>query len=498
MRMNLAVVGTLIAVSAAADPDFTDSFTTLGPEISISPDPIAFGEQAVPLTSRLTFYVNNAGRADLEYSLALQGEGADVFELLATEGTLEPSGSQPVVLLFEPTTFLEYEATMVVTSNDETDPTLEIPITGTGVPAPLPDISVSSQSLDFGTVAAGATNVLVVELRNDGSADLDLGTVTQAGSGAFSMVVNPSDTRIAPGDTFALVLQYDPDSEAGDSSTLLIPSNDPDESEVAIVLLGNGGADYGYPEAVIDCPGMTNPPSVVRLDGGDSTDPEGFEPLEYEWTLVSVPTDPASSTPISDARITNEIGPYTDLETDAVGLYVVQLVVTNQLGTRSAPALCTVGAIPAEDLLVELTWDTSNADLDLHLALAGNDLFESPGDANFCNRNADWGAQGGLDDPSLNIDDRAGFGPENFAIDTPSDDMFDVRVHYFEDHGDDFVTATVRVYVFGELDPQFPQSRVMQRNETWDVARVNWDDSPTVGLLGSDLYEPLRRTCFNP
>jgi hypothetical protein len=219
-------------------------------------------------------------------------------------------------------------------------------------------------------------------------------------------------------------------------------------------------------------------------------------PLEYEWALTQVPSN-LSGLAISDGYITNTAGTYTELFADAVGTYVVELVVVNSVGVRAAPNRCGIDAVPDEDILVELPWDTSNADLDLHLARAGNDLFETPGDANWCNPVPDWGAAGAANNPSLDLDDRAGKGPENINIEAAAEGMYDVRVHYFDDLGDDLVTATVRVYTRGEITPAFEDFKLMARNQVWDAARVNWPQG-TVGTLSTPLYEPALRSCSSP
>jgi hypothetical protein len=254
---------------------------------------------------------------------------------------------------------------------------------------------------------------------------------------------------------------------------------------VEVPLLGNGGGDFPWPVASIDCPGVAEPPEVVDLSGEASTDPEGHEPLTYAWELTRRP-------PGSRAELSNLASPRTRFFADVAGEYEVQLAVTNTLGVRSAPDRCAIEAIPADALHVELTWDTPGADLDLHVMDGDAALFSIPGDCTWCNPRPAWGATGSADDPRLDLDDRGGFGPENINVEAPADGTYDVSVHYFAEHGDDAVTATVRVYTYGALAAE--RSRILYRNEVWDVARVNWP-AGTVGVLSAPSYAAPARAC---
>ena len=315
---------------------------------------------------------------------------------------------------------------------------------------------------------------------------LALGTITQSGSGAFGLTFDPSGQTVMADNSLPLILTYTPTQSEGDSGTLTIPSNDPDEPEVELTLIGNGGGSFEYPQAIIDCPGTSEPPQWVSLDGRASNDPGGNEPLTYKWSLIERPS-------FSQGELSDTITDQTNLFTDVAGDYVVQLMVTNSIGIQSAPTKCAIDAIPADDIHIELTWDTSRADLDLHVLEEGADFFERPGDCNFCNPNPSWGQSGTDDDPRLDLDDRAGYGPENINIKTPANGTYQVRVHYFDDQGDSAVAATVRIYTYGELTEEL--SRVLYRNDIWDVAQINWP-AGTAGVYSNALYPAEIRSCY--
>ncbi len=471
----------LLAACTADGP----AVNRLLPELAVAPAAVDFGERTALLVHEETLFLTNSGRAPLEINLALEGD--DAFSIAVAEARLGAGESLPLPIVFQPATFLDYSGTLVLTSNDEDDPRVDVDLAGAGVPGPLPDILLSTQSVDFGEVDGDRTEVITV--RNVGTAPLQLGTVAQAGSGAFELLSSPSNQVIAPQNELPIVVRYAPPTPDGDSGKLTIPSDDPDESSLEVVLLGNGGADFPYPVARIDCPGPIDPPSFVPLDGSDSSDPEGHLPLTYAWRLVSVPED-LDGTAISAGYLTSPSGDTTRLWADAVGPYEVELVVTNALGVRSAPARCAVEAVPAEDLLIELTWNTPRADLDLHLARNAASLFHVPNDVSYCNRRPSWGS---IDNnPRLDLDDRGGHGPENISVQGPADGDLDVRVHYFDDAGDDVVTATVRVYIEQVLALQ--ASKNLARDEVWEVATVRWPQK-TAAARADPASPAPRRQC---
>lgn len=485
-----AMLPALLALWACDGPD--QNFSTIVPRIAVAPAEVDFGEVAVPLKGDFEVFVTNNGKARLDADVALSDGDPLVFQFAPASFEVLPDESATLTVSFTPQTYLDYTGALTVTSNDPDKGTTVIPLSGKGVDAPMPRIEVTPQTVDFGVVAQGATGIQYLDIKNIGDAPLTLGTVTQSGSGAFHYLIgsDPSGAVLAPGNNRPVILQYTPSNDLGDSGGFTIPSDDPVTPEVDVVLLGNGGGDYEYPVAKINCPDGAKPPEWVELDGKASTDPEGHLPLTYSWSMTQRPTG-------SQAELKNLITDETEFFADLGGTFEVQLVVQNAVGTLSAPAKCILESVPPDEVHVELTWDTDQADIDLHL-LDGTSgsvgpLFEVPGDCNWCNTNPLWAESGNSDDPRLDIDDRGGNGPENINILTPAEGRYDVMVHYFEEQGDDAVTATVKVWTFGV--ETWTGSKIMHRNEVWDVGQINWPDG-SFGLHSVELYDAPERVCY--
>lgn len=471
----------VLALGCGNDQDLQKQY----PAASATPEVLDFGEVAVEYSAYGTVEVINSGRATLELGTPELTGDAAVFSLGELPETLNPDERATLDVGFLPPQLATYTATLVIPTNDPDHPNLPVTLTGVGVEVPTPDIEVDPLSLDFGMVVPGEAATSWVTVSNAGDGPLTISSLAQAGSGAFAVVGDLEGFTLAPDQSTNLVVLYAPTTDAGDNGSLTLYSDDPRDPEVVVTLLGNGGGDFQYPVAVIDGPATAVPRETLELDGSGSYDPNNYVPLTYTWTLLETPEG-------SGATFIESGTDHAWLTTDLAGTYRVQLQVENTVGLRSAPAIYEVEAIPTDELHVELTWNTSAADLDLHLLTSDGELFVKPYDCNYCNQNPDWGTSAETDDPTLAIDDLYGWGPENIIIPAPADDYYYVKVHYFSDNGDDDVVATVKVYTYGELRGEF--SRVLGRDDVWDVAEIRW---PEGGVLEeeTDLYSPDIREC---
>lgn len=224
---------------------------------------------------------------------------------------------------------------------------------------------------------------------------------------------------------------------------------------------------------------------TASLDGSQSYDPDNDAPdaiVEYRWSMVSVP--PGSASTITGS------GASASVFVDIAGSYTVQLIVVDQDGLESEPEQFTLEGIPLEDIHVELSWDIDVADVDVHMIAPGGALFDDTLDCFFANcvpgtgGALDWGPAGPTGDPTLDLDEVDGYGPENINIQAPVDgNTYRVSVHYWSDDGLGATTATVRVYLSGELHYEAAQ-QLTATGKTWDVVDIEWPTG-TITPLGN-------------
>ena len=484
---SLVLLASAHLVAGCSKPD--QNLTTLTPDIAVAPEQVDFGNVVVLYSETELIQVINAGRAPLEITSIEVDGGAESFTINPSSITLEPDESVPIEVTFSPQKYIEYTPNLVITSNDEDSPIILIPITGEGTDGPTPDIDVDKGSLDFGTVPQGDNANGWFTITNEGDGPLSINDVVMSGSGSFSLQTDPEGQTLATnGDQSTVIVVYEPTGDAGDSATVTISSNDPDEPEVEVLLLGNGGGDFEYPVAVIDCPDTVDPPLVLDLDGTDSYDPNGYEPLTYEWSITKAPK--GNSAEIDDAEAA-----FTSMDVYVAGTWEVALSVTNTQGVRSAPAECEFTALPEDAIHVELTWDAGDADMDLHFLQSGYSFNEEPGDCCWCNKNPAWGDSGTADDPLLALDNRVGFGPENTKLYAPADGEYPIKVHYYEDNGGGTSTATVTIWISGEEKDSV--SMPLVHNDKWDVGYIRWPEGVFVENDESEPDSASTRKCWS-
>ena len=475
----------LLLLAACAGGGTQNEIVAYKPDIAVAPSTVDFGEVVVDYTDSQLLRVVNAGKADLTISDMTISDNEDgVFTITETALVIPKEETVAVELRFAPATFIEYARTLTITSDDPDSPSFDVPLVGLGGDGPIPDIALDPAIIDFGSPAGASTQWFTIQ--NTGDGDLVIEGVSQSGSGQFSSPNLPAaGTVIAPGSQTTIIVVYEPVG-IGQSGALLIETNDPDEPELTVTLLGDGGGSDVYPQAVIDCPTLVDPPTSLPLDGRDSYDPGGHAIVSYEWSVVEAPDG-------ADGAIVDPTADLTALAVDMAGDWEVDLTVTNDLGVRSAPARCEFEAVPQAAVHVELIWDKDDADLDLHLVKGGAEIFDSPDDCCFCNRSPDWGVMGGADDPRFAIDNEYGFGPEEVKIDLPADDDYAVRVHYYADKGGASTTATVRVWVEGEIAHE--ESMLLTHNDLWNVGYIRWPMAVFVEE-DVDVDASTARTCY--
>ncbi|MBC8150960.1 MAG: hypothetical protein H8E97_06705 [Bacteroidetes bacterium] len=241
--------------------------------------------------------------------------------------------------------------------------------------------------------------------------------------------------------------------EIEDVEEIIDDTDDTNEPSVDTSTIDTGDILIEETAVVATCavaPNPVTPPfTAATFDGSGSYDSGGNVIAAYNWELIELPEGSAAILPYTSGMTIG--GFYADLAGD----YVAQLTVTNELGDTD---ICqtTLEAIPAQSLWIEMFWQYAGDDMDLHLLAPGGTL-ETNSDCYYANcswSGLDWGiASVTEDNPSLDIDDISGTGPENINIYSPQiDGVYTVYVHDYP--GSVYAGSnevTINIYLNGSI-----------------------------------------------
>ena len=424
---------------------------------------------------------------------------------------------------------------------------IDVPITATGVDNGIPAIDVSPPACDFGRTPVGGVNICPVTIKNTGNRGLVLDSVEFVPPGAdaagpqfqvpsgstavpFAFVGRPPGPdeqippTVAPQQPITLQVRFTPDVLGNFQGKVQIKSNDPNRESINVDL---SGISVTPPTCGVKIKSINNvdvgsaTPAVQPLDNviltlEDSAPSSlGGSIASYNWSIAQ---RPAGST-IQIGNPTGETTGFTFADpvgVDLAGNYRICGEVLDDLGTQSVNECCVAfEAIPQQHFLVQLSWDSDTGDIDLHamkkdasgqFCVANLDGSGTTGPiAQECDSNLDcnwstcktllnggnspeWDGVSGhtQGDPSLDIDDLDGFGPENINVDVMPGGDYLVGVHGYSTS----VAAgcTLRLFIFGRLAGEFFNE--INSPDWWEVAIVRWpDDITTAAPCVEDLTD---------
>ena len=200
--------------------------------ISLTPPSLQFGTQTTGTTSQVQNVVlRNLGSMPLSISSVVPG--GDFSETNNCGSSVPAAGTCTFAIAFAPTAGGTRTGSVVITDDGVGSPHA-IPLTGVGFG---PGITLSSQSLTFGTVSVGVTSpVQNVTLTNSGTDPLTISGIQVSGS---FVQTNNCPAIVAAGKTCTIGVSFRPASVGSISGAVTI-SDDADGGSHTIALNGNG------------------------------------------------------------------------------------------------------------------------------------------------------------------------------------------------------------------------------------------------------------------
>lgn len=215
------------------------------PTASVVPGSLNFGLRHISTgpSAPQNVTISNVGTfGDLVFTAGISGSNAADFIMGSLSTTpLAPGTSRTVQVTFDPSAVGARAANFVVTSNDGAQPTVTVPLSGTGTDQTatiVEDIVYFGQHM----LADGASAAKTVTVRNDGTVgNLNFSGLTITGANASEFLVSgtPSLAPLAPGATRTFDVVFDPAANGLREAYLNVATDDPGSPD-SVRLVGVG------------------------------------------------------------------------------------------------------------------------------------------------------------------------------------------------------------------------------------------------------------------
>lgn len=222
-------------------------------DIELDQTAVDFGTIQLSEQKSKTIVITNAGEMDLNISaIRIDGVDASVFTQDSNCSTIPGLSTCALTVTYNASEEGTQNATLVIESNDEVDPSVSVALSGTGEIEVFPEIDVV-QSVDFGTIAAGNSKTEVLTVNNLGGAALTVSSLEVSGEGFVG--TNSNCSTVAAGASCSVDITYSASIGQGTGAVTIL-SDDADEAETIVTLTGFGE------EVVVD-PCIADPDSCT-------------------------------------------------------------------------------------------------------------------------------------------------------------------------------------------------------------------------------------------
>lgn len=419
------------------------------PEIVVTPPSLSFTEVEVGSSHSEFLTITNVGSAELMVTdLEVLGSLRFSFTELS-EHRLPAGTSQDLLVTYSPTEAdSEDVGSLLVSSNDLENPMVEVPLQGDVQAVSMPILQINPISLDLGNLPVGDTTSGTFSLESVGEAPVTLNSLSLTGTVFTAHPTESWPLTLEPGASTLVDVDFIPTQEASFTETLTVHCEEPASDPSATIVASSQATDPVAVCSVDPTQIQPNSSAAATWIGSGSYDSTGVAIVDYDWTLVS---KPAGSNVIMPPGSADRSG----FQPDLAGEYIGRLVVTNEYGVESEPCETILEGVPGQGFWVQMSWASPGDDMDLHLTL-NNGTYNSSDDCYYSNCTSgglDWGVAGNTsDNPSLDMDDIFGTGPENITIQSPASGVYTVVVHdHTSQHFPGANNVTVDIFIGGSL-----------------------------------------------
>jgi Abnormal spindle-like microcephaly-assoc'd, ASPM-SPD-2-Hydin/Protein of unknown function (DUF1573) len=245
--MSAALMGTGILGGCAGIVSGSKTTPPAVAAFQVSPSTVNFGKVGVGKQTTQTVAVTNTGSKPVSITQATTSNPAFSLTGVTLPMTVATGQSGNFTVAVTPSTSGTLSGTLTVQGSDGATPAV-VNLSATAV-APAPQISLSSSSVQFGTVGVGSTSNLSLVISNSGNADLMVSVISLTGA-EFSVSGIATPKTITAGQSALVGLTFQPTVGGAAAATLSITSNDPVNPTMSVAVAGTGStAAFGQLQA---------------------------------------------------------------------------------------------------------------------------------------------------------------------------------------------------------------------------------------------------------
>jgi ASPM-SPD-2-Hydin domain-containing protein/HYDIN/CFA65/VesB family protein/centrosomal CEP192-like protein len=217
--------------------------TTGQAAFQVSPTTVNFGKVGVGKQTTQTIAVSNTGSTAVSITQATISNPQFSLAGVTLPMSIATGQSGNFVVAVTPSATGTLSGTLTVQGSNGASPAV-VSLSATAVGA-APQISVSSNSVQFGTIGVGSTGTTSLMISNIGSADLTISAISVIGA-EFGASGFTTPKTISAGQSAQMALSFQPKVGGAAAGTLSITSNDPANPTMSVALGGTGStASFG-------------------------------------------------------------------------------------------------------------------------------------------------------------------------------------------------------------------------------------------------------------
>jgi len=221
----------------------------VAPDIEVEPEIVEFGEIAVGIEARANIRVTNAGNFPLVFSsIEIEPENP-AFDLIdeRESDSLSVNEEMNLSIVFSPDQTGDYEATLLIESNDPDEEFFELLMFGRAFRM-APDINATPDTVIFESSGVGNIINALILIENVGRTTLEISDqYVEPLNTPFSISEGDGAVTLRPDQHHRTILSFNTGEYGDFAASYFIESNDPEDELMEISLIGRAlGVDDNW------------------------------------------------------------------------------------------------------------------------------------------------------------------------------------------------------------------------------------------------------------